>query len=44
MARVLKLLVALAVVIAAMVFLSGVDSQKPLKRIEQPVNVDAPAE
>jgi hypothetical protein len=44
MAKVLKLIVALVVVVVALFFLSSVDSQKPVKRIETPVKTDASAQ
>jgi hypothetical protein len=37
MTRVVKLIVALIIVVVALFFLSGVDSKKPLKPIEKPV-------
>lgn len=43
MARVVKLVIALVIILAAMFVLSGIDSQKPVTKIEKPVKIDAPA-
>jgi hypothetical protein len=44
MSRLVKLLLALVVVVLALFFLAGIDSEKPVKPIERPIEVDAPAQ
>jgi hypothetical protein len=43
MSRLIKVLIGLAVAVLLMFLLSRVDSQKPMQRVEKPVNVDAAA-
>ncbi len=44
MTRIMKLIIALVIVVLALFMLSGIDSQKPVKPIEKPVNIDAPVQ
>jgi flagellar biogenesis protein FliO len=44
MTRLLKLLLALGVVLVAIFMLSKVDSERPIKRVEVPVNPDETAQ